>query len=205
MDREVYEQEKRKISKEVDLILEDILTDIGCKLSQELYSFCGLLINKRKTRAKNHGRLRDVVVYLGLKSLGVTELANDHYQTIAAGELFNIASYYQNWHLDDKSDVGTETDRKMCHIASHVFREAAHRTINNTDFEDRVKVKLSRELQQSNMSIQYGQALELTDLNFSNGAHKQTFEEFIEKYIKRCYWFSGFFYGSSFSNANPQA
>ncbi|MBW2964505.1 polyprenyl synthetase family protein [Candidatus Woesearchaeota archaeon] len=201
MIREDYEREKRRISEEVSVILDDILEDLGHDLGSKMHSFCSRLINKRRFRAKENGRLRDVVVYLGLKSLGLDRLNAVHYRIIAAGELFNIASYYQNWHLDDKSEVRTEDDKKMCHIASHLFRESAHKTINNSELGDRNKLKLLQALQRSNTAIQYGQSLELSELNFHNGAHKQAIESFLPNYLKRCYWFSGVFYGASFAIA----
>jgi len=198
IERNDYELWKRQVSQEVDSVLEEIIVGLGLNLWDESKEFASKLLKKRKERSAKHGRLRDAIVSLTLNANGVKEITGDYLRVIAAGELYNMASYYQNWHLDDKNEVRTEFDKKLCHITSHIFREAAHSVIDNTNFPDKTKIRLQRELQESNTAIQYGQALELSGLTFEKKAHLQKHDVFVKNYIKRCYLFSGRFYGASF-------
>ncbi|MFT4326303.1 MAG: polyprenyl synthetase family protein [Candidatus Woesearchaeota archaeon] len=197
--REHYELEKKDVTSSVDAILESRINLVQQHLGPKSSEFIHLMTDKRSKRAKNNGRLRDILVKLVLSGCGVSELGTDHYKVIAAGELYNMASYYQNWHLDDKSHITSEVDKKLCHIASHIFRELAHQEIYETGFDDSVKLELLHEIHNSNMAIQIGQAQELTDLTYQNNVHALDKETFVKEYAKRCYLFSGRFYGTSFA------
>lgn len=198
IEREKYEKEKIRITNKVSTVMDGIVSDVFSQLDSVSVNFMKLLYQGRRNRALNGGRLRDVIVKLTLNSCGVEKLNLNHYKVIAAGEFYNMASYYQNWHLDDKKEIETEHDKKLCHIASHLFRELAEKTVLETSFSERIKLKLLKEISESNEAIQLGQSFELNSLSISG------FSSFSERnindlYKKRAYLFSGRFYGCSFA------
>lgn len=196
ISRTEYEQEKTQITSEVSRIMDLAIAPTLLDLDSQTKEFIKRLYEGRRNRAIQGGRLRDIVVKTTLNLCGIKDLHEEHLKVIAAGEFYNIASYYQNWHLDNKKEVKTENDKKLCHIASHLFREFAEQLILETKFKDSSKIRLLEELNQSNKAIQQGQALEL---NYLNTRNKEISDENIaELYKKRAYLLSGRFYGSSF-------
>lgn len=198
--RQKYEKEKLKVTKEVSKIMEVSIKRIFKELDKESIKFIKILYEGRKNRAIKGGRLRDMIVYLSLKSNGVKRLNKNHLKVIASGEFYNMASYYQNWHLDDKKEIKTENDKKLCHIASHLFREIAEELILETDFDSKIKLKLLKELNESNTAIQLGQEFGLNNLNLNNPELDLSDEEKMYEFCeKRCFLASGRFYGYSFA------
>jgi geranylgeranyl pyrophosphate synthase len=193
-----YEQEKMTITKQVSEIMENVVEKSFSELDSTSVEFMKKLYTGRKNRAMKGGRLRDIIVKLTLNLCGVNKLNSDHLKVIASGELYNMSSYYQNWHLDDKKEIKTELDKKLCHIASHLFRELAEKLILDTNFSDFIKLSLLKEISESNKAIQMGQSFELNFLN-SNNIDKITDNNIGEYYTKRSYLFSGRFYGCSFA------
>jgi geranylgeranyl pyrophosphate synthase len=197
-NRKTYEKEKMKITKEVSKVMDNIINQAFSEMDLVSVNFMKKLYDGRRNRALNGGRLRDIVVQLSLNSCGIKRLNLDHLKIIAAGEFYNMASYYQNWHLDDKKEVKTEVDKKLCHIASHFFRELAEKTILDTALKDKIKLRLLKEISESNEAIQVGQSFELNFLNIAN-FDKLNESNIKDFYTKRAYLFSGRFYGCSFA------
>lgn len=199
--REKYEEDKMEITRKVSEIMEEAVKTTFSQLDEGTLNFIRKLYDARRKRAEKGGRLRDITVLTSLNLCGIKEITKDHLKVIAAGEFYNIASYYQNWHLDNKKEVESERDAKLCHIASHIFRELTHRLIYDTGFSEKIKLRLLREISESNLSIQIGQALELNVLaNLNSSLHRERKEiEIVDQYLRRCYLFSGYFYGCSFS------
>lgn len=197
-NRNTYEKEKIKITKAVSEVMNATVNNFFSELDAPIIKFIKKLYDGRINRANQGGRLRDIMALLSLKYCGIKKLNKDHHKIIAAGELYNIASYYQNWHLDDKKEVITETDKKMCHIASHMFRELAEKLILETNFKDSIKLKLLFELSETNKAIQIGQSFELNFLNNIN-LNELTEKNITEFYKKRAYLFSGKFFSYTFS------
>ncbi|MFZ5955495.1 MAG: polyprenyl synthetase family protein [Nanoarchaeota archaeon] len=200
MERQTYENQKMKITDKVSEVMDDYVKDAFSKLDETSVNFMKRLYDGRRNRALNGGRLRDAIVAICLNICGIEELKKDHLRVIAAGEFYNMASYYQNWHLDDKKEVKTDKDKKLCHIASHFFRELSMGIVFDTKFEDRIKLKLLKEISESNRAIQIGQSLELNLLNSQNLNYSDD-EKIRDRYLRRCYLFSGRFYGCSFAMA----
>lgn len=196
--RKSYELEKIEITKAVSKVMNELVDKSFANLDSNSVNFMKKLYDGRIKRASNGGRLRDIITKISLNYCNVKKLTLDHYKIIAAGELYNMASYYQNWHLDDKKEVKTENDKKMCHIASHIFRELAEKTILETSFEDKIKLKLLLELSETNEAIQIGQSFELNFLNNINlkKINEKNIEDF---YKKRTYLFGGRFFSFSFA------
>jgi len=193
-----YEQEKMAITKQVSEVMENVVEKSFSELDSTSVEFMKKLYTGRKNRAIRGGRLRDIIVKLTLNLCGINKLNEDHLKVIASGEFYNMASYYQNWHLDDKKEVKTELDKKLCHITSHFFRELAEGLILDTNFSDSVKLNLLKEISESNKAIQIGQSFELNFLN-SNNLDRINDKNIENYYIKRSYLFSGRFYGCSFA------
>ncbi|MEK6927358.1 MAG: polyprenyl synthetase family protein [Nanoarchaeota archaeon] len=197
--RKKYEEEKLDITKRVSQVMDLAINPIFGELDNETVEFMQKLYGARRKRAQNGGRLRDIVVLTILKICGTKEISLDHLKAIAAGEFYNIASYYQNWHLDNKKEVENEKQAKLCHIASHVAREIAHRLIIETNFSENIKLSLLKEISDSNMAIQIGQAFELNELNIENNDIINGKQKAIENYFRRTLLITGKFYGSSFA------
>lgn len=195
-----YEKEKILITREASKVMDLAIIKAFQDLDANLIFFMNKLYYARRSRAENSGRLRDALVALTLKICGVEKLNQDHYSVIAAGEFYNLASYYQNWHLDDKKNITTENDKKMCHIASHFFRDLSEKIINDTKFNDQIKIRLMKEISESNTAVQKGQSFELNELTINNLEKYQSDQKlFLRDYQKRCFLFSGKFYGCSFA------
>lgn len=191
---------KMQITQRVSQIMDLHVHERFSELEGHIVEWMRSLYAGRTDRAKNGGRLRDAMVYLGLKMCGVDEITPDNIAVIAAGELYNMASYYQNWHLDNKKQVKNEKEKKMCHIASHYFRELSQKLVLITNFSDNIKLQLLQEISESNEAIQKGQAFELSELTLENKAH-YTADNIAPAYKKRCGLLSGRFYACSFAMA----
>jgi geranylgeranyl pyrophosphate synthase len=209
VSRSRYEEQKKSITRHVNAVIESEIGSMLSGVDPRLVPFLRSLWDARKVRAEQHGRLRDMTVYLTLQLCGVNHVSNDHLKVMAAGELYNMASYYQNWHLDDKKSVHDMTMAKLCHIASHLYREQAHALILETALPNDTRMCLLREISESNKSIQVGQSLELAGsriVDLSTACR----EAVVTMYRRRCYSMSGRFYGCSFamgaimSRANEQ-
>jgi geranylgeranyl pyrophosphate synthase len=196
--REDYEKQKRQITFQVNKIIEPEVNEILAGIDESIKPFFVSLWNNRKKRAKSNGRLRDMTIFLILQMLGVKKINLDHKRVIAAGEFYNMASYYQNWHLDNKKSVNTDFDAKLCHLASHLYREKAHELINKTSFETQIKLALLSDLSESNKAIQKGQAFELAGARIIDQKN-ECFEKVLSNCLTRCKYMSGRFYGASFA------
>ena len=196
--RITYEQEKMEITREVSKIMDLAITPIFRELDLISAEFIKKLYLGRRNRALIGGRLRDIIIKVVLNLCGIINLSKDHLKVIASGEIYNMASYYQNWHLDDKKEIKNDMDKKLCHIVSHLFREIAEGLILETRFNDSIKLRLIKEISESNKAIQLGQSFELNFLNISNSQLINDVN-ILENYKKRAYLMSGKFYGSSFA------
>jgi hypothetical protein len=193
-----YEIEKIKITAKVSEIMDISAKKAFDEIDLASVEFMKKLYTGRRNRAIRGGRLRDAIVYISLKICGINKINKDHLSVIASGEFYNMASYYQNWHLDNKKEIKTEDDKKLCHIASHYFREISESLILSTKFNEKIKLELLKEISESNRAIQIGQSFELNSLNIN--MLKQINDKNIkELYLKRCFLFSGRFYGCSFA------
>jgi len=198
--RKEYEKEKLKITQQVSKVMDKVVKETFNQLDSYSVKFIRILYDGRRNRAVKGGRLRDAIVLLTSKMCGIKKLNENHLKIIAAGELYNMASYYQNWHLDDKKEIKTENDKKLCHIASQLFRELAESLILETKFKDSIKLRLLNELSESNKAIQFGQEFGLNFLNLNNDSLDLTKTDLIEQScVKRAYLASGRFYGCSFA------
>lgn len=102
IDRSLYEMKKLMITSQVSKVMDAMVSYAFAQLDQTAIAFMRKLYNGRRDRALKGGRLRDIVVALTLEICGVNEINENHLKVIAAGEFYNTASYYQNWHLDEK-------------------------------------------------------------------------------------------------------
>lgn len=196
--RQAYEDERRETTATVSRIIAAHADGIAKTLGAEAGKFASSLWNRRRFRAERHGRLRDWVVMTTLKMNGIERLTQDHLAVIAAGEFYNMASYYQNWHLDGKHGVSDGLEGKLCHVTSHLYREKANELIVRTNFPDSIRLKLLDGLSESNRAIQQGQAGEFSgfrieDLKSANET------KIVASYARRCLLLTGEFYGFSFA------
>lgn len=196
--RNTYEKRKIHITRKVSQIMDRYFYELSAQLPNQMVIFMQKLYSARRERSVNGGRLRDYIV----ETIYHLCHGKKHYlqllEVIAAGEFYNIASYFQNWHLDDKKSVVTDQDKKNCHIASHFFRELASRTLQSTALPESTKQQLLKEISESNLAIQQGQALELHSLNLIKQINCLTNDEYLELYKERCSLLSGRFYEASF-------
>lgn len=198
--RELYEAKKLKITSAVSKVMDIAVSTAFKEFGVSSVAFMRKLYNGRRDRAIKGGRLRDAIVKLTLELYGLTELNENHLKVIAAGEFYNIASYYQNWHLDGKKEVKNEEEKKLCHISSHLFRELAAALITNTSFDPNIKLELLNEISESNKAIQMGAALEMDGLDYRESDTLDVLEHY-QKYLRRCGLITGRFYACSFALA----
>lgn len=199
-NRGLYEAKKLKITSKVSEVMDSVVSSAFTRFGASSVTFIRKLYDGRRNRAIKGGRLRDAIVMLILEAYGINEITEDHLKVIAAGEFYNIASYYENWHLDGKKEVKNEEEQKLCHISSHLFRELAAELITNTSFDPKVKLELLNEISESNKSIQIGGALEMDGLSYRELDTLDPLEHY-QKYLRRCDLIAGRFYACSFALA----
>ncbi len=197
-DRGLYEAKKLKITSRVSQVMDTAVSSTFTEFGASSVAFMRKLYDGRRGRAIKGGRLRDAIMKLILELYGITEPSENHLKVIAAGEFYNIASYYENWHLDGKKEVKNEEEQKLCHISSHLFRELAAALITNTTFDPKIKVELLNEISESNKSIQMGGALEMDGLSYKELSTLDALEHY-QKYLRRCALITGRFYACSFA------
>jgi geranylgeranyl pyrophosphate synthase len=200
INRGLYEAQKLKITARVSEVMDSAVSSAFAEMDQTAIAFMRRLYGGRRDRALKGGRLRDIMTILAFDICGIKEINENHLKVIAAGELYNMASYYQNWHLDGKKEVKSEEEKKLCHISSHFFRELAAELIMDTSFNGEAKLLLLKEISESNKAVQVGQALELDGLNYGEPSTVDE-QELYQSYLRRCSLIAGRFYGASFSFA----
>lgn len=200
INRDLYEKQKLKVTARVSRIMDAYAFPAFDEMDPISVAFMKRLYNGRRNRSLKGGRLRDMAIRMALNICGVKNLNANHLKIIAAGEFYNMASYYQNWHLDAKKEVKDEEERKLCHISSHFFRELAEQTIMEASFNNQVKLSLLKEISESNKAVQIGQSLESNSLNHETSIMMDE-PRLYEMYLKRCRLITGRFYGCSFAMA----
>jgi geranylgeranyl pyrophosphate synthase len=178
MSRTWYRELAHKISRDVDVCIENML-DIS--LHEPLNSMVRLLPERRKGRS----RLRDLLLFSSYKIAEGNEW--EHIAPVAAAiELYNCSTYIINWFLDGKGELQTWDDERTAVNAGFMLREIAQQHLHHPD--------VIQGLSHVNACIYQSQNMDLFELTVENYRQYQDparfFPALYEKGRLACGYFS---------------
>ncbi len=191
MDRKEYFNYLKDTSKLVLPYIEEQL-ELVCKNEPELKDVFLVFYKKRFSA----NLLKPTLFRLSYEICGGDKFKNI-IPIAAAFEVLNISSYQANSSFDNKMGVLTKEEKDSQFIAAMISREISINLINESknDIKESTLNDINNCISRSNHYIYKAQHYDLNLLTVNRIDKYVKYEEYLSKYIDRCYLGSGFFSG----------
>ncbi len=187
------------------------VSDLTTKgLVKALNNFDGVekevLSNLFVKKIEKNKNFRPLIFFIGYclakgKLISVSELSEEEKEIIAditaSIEAENIATYYVNHYLDQKSDIKDKQDEKNRVLAGVMSRNIAEEIIEGVNLDLKIKYELIRIIKEIDKDIAKAQIFEVNTMQFSRVGDFKDDADYLVRYMNRCRNISGQFYGRS--------
>jgi geranylgeranyl pyrophosphate synthase len=187
------------------------VSDLTTKgLAKALNKFEGvereILSNLFVKKIDKNKNFRPLIFFIGYclakgKLISLDELSIEEKEIIgevtAAIEAENIATYYINHYLDQKSDIKDKQDEKNRVLAGVMSRNIAQEIIEGVQLDDSIKYELIHLIKEIDKDIAKAQIFEVNTMQFAQIDNFKDDVDYLTCYMDRCRNISGQFYGRS--------
>ena len=165
-----------------------------------------VLSNLFVKKIEKNKNFRPLIFFVGYclakgKLISVSELTEEEKEIIgditASIEAENIATYYVNHYLDQKSDIKDKQDEKNRVLAGVISRNIAEEIIEGVNLDLNIKYELIRLIKEIDKDIAKAQIFEVNKMQFARFDDFENESDYLLQYMGRCRSISGQFYGRS--------